>query len=68
LFARDGAGTTQLTYVKASNTGASDQFGASVALSGNGSILAVGASREDGGTPSDQTNDGAVDAGAVYLY
>jgi hypothetical protein len=71
VFARDGAGTTQLTYVKASNTGADDEFGASVALSGNGSIMVVGAPSEDGngaGTPKDQTNNDALGAGAVYLY
>ncbi|MEX1363042.1 MAG: FG-GAP repeat protein, partial [Nannocystaceae bacterium] len=34
-------------YVKASNTGASDLFGWSVALSGDGSTLAVGAYQED---------------------
>jgi hypothetical protein len=71
VFARNGASTTQLTYVKASNTGASDRFGTSLALSGTGTILAVGAPREDGdgvGLPIDQTNNAAADAGAVYLY
>lgn len=71
VFARGGAGTTQLSYVKASNTDANDGFGSSLALSGTGTILAVGAPDEDGnggGVPRDQTNNAATDAGAVYLY
>ena len=54
------AGTwSQQAYVKASNTGAADNFGSSVALSGDGSTLAVGAIGEDGS---------AAEAGAVYVY
>ncbi|PRQ03999.1 hypothetical protein ENSA5_11820 [Enhygromyxa salina] len=47
VFARNGGVWTQQAYVKASNTGASDQFGLSVALSGTGDTLAVGAHLED---------------------
>ena len=59
----------QEAYVKASNTGASDRFGSSVALSGD--TLAVGAYLEDSnatGIGGNQTNDSAVDSGAVYLF
>ena len=43
VFVRDGAGAwSQQAYVKASNTGAYDEFGYSVALSGDGNTLAVG--------------------------
>src|SRR5690606_18167910 len=61
-----------LTYVKASNTGASgDQFGWSVALSADGSTLAVGAYLEDSaatGVNGDQANDTAGNSGAVYVF
>jgi hypothetical protein len=71
VFARGASGTTQLTYVKASNPDVGDFFGTRVAVSGNGAILAVSAPSEDGngaGTPIDQTNNDALNAGAVYLY
>ena len=58
-------------YLKASNTGASDRFGYAVALSADGSTLAVGAYGEDSnamGAGGDQANDSATDAGAVYVY
>jgi hypothetical protein len=58
-------------YFKASNTGGSDLFGHSVALSGDGRTLAVGASGEDGGATGidgDQADDSAIDAGAVYVF
>jgi len=66
------AGTwSERAYVKATNTGNSDQFGTSVALSGDGNTLAVGAPLEDGGSTgigATQDGNGAADAGAVYLY
>jgi hypothetical protein len=58
-------------YFKASNTHANDNFGISVALSGDGNTLAVGAYREDSsakGIGGNQTNDSAPDAGAVYVF
>ena len=60
-------------YPKASNPGANDQFGTAVALSADGSTLAVGSPYEDGanGLGSGlvgQANDSALDSGAVYLY
>lgn len=57
-------------YVKASNTGNVDRFGASIALSGDGNTLAVGARWEDGGTTGIGSipNDNAADAGAVYIF
>ena len=56
-------------YVKASNTDGEDEFGFSVALSGD--TLAVGASYEDSaatGINGAQTNTGASDSGAVYVF
>ena len=63
-------------YVKASNTGANDDFGTSVSLSGDGNMLAVGAPLEDSAStgvdltsPNNATTgDAAVDSGAVYTF
>lgn len=72
VFRRSAGGVwTQEAYLKASNTGASDEFGLAIALSGNGATLAVGAPREDSaarGIGGDQATDAAVDAGAVYVF
>lgn len=61
----------ELSYVKASNTGVSDQFGYSVALARDGGMLAVGSNQEDSsaiGINGDQGNNSATDSGAVYVY
>ncbi|OGA88285.1 MAG: hypothetical protein A2Z90_23135 [Burkholderiales bacterium GWA2_64_37] len=71
LFARSGGTWSQQAYVKASNTGVSDHFGASVALSGDGNTLAVGARYEASnatGINGDQANNSASAAGAVYVF
>jgi hypothetical protein len=71
LFTHSGTTWSQQAYVKASNTEAVDLFGASVALSGDGNTLAVGAYFEDSaatGIDGDQTDNSADAAGAVYLY
>src|SRR5690606_19004546 len=47
VFARSDTTWVQQAYIKASNTEAADYFGGSVALSADGSTLAVGAWRED---------------------
>lgn len=71
VFARSADSWWQQAYLKASNTGADDWFGYSVALSGNGNRLAVGAWQEDsaavgiGGDPSDNS---ASSSGAVYVF
>jgi trimeric autotransporter adhesin len=69
VFQRGGSAWVQDAYVKASNTGAGDVFGASVSLSGD--ILAVGAYGEDSGAAGaggDETDDSAPDSGAVYVF
>ncbi|MFN3436891.1 MAG: beta strand repeat-containing protein [Acidovorax sp.] len=71
LFTRSGATWSQRAYLKASNTAATDMFGSSVALSADGSALAVGALAEDSsatGIGGDQANNGATSSGAVYVY
>jgi len=71
VFTRTGSAWSQQAYVKASNTGAVDTFGRSVALSGDGSTLAVGADSEDSnasginGNQADNTREGS---GAVYVF
>jgi hypothetical protein len=60
---------SQQAYLKASNTGANDWFGTSVALSGDS--LAVGASHESSaatGINGDQANNSAGFSGAVYVF
>jgi hypothetical protein len=58
-------------YLKASNTGAYDWFGWSIALSGDGLTLAVGAPAEDSratGVNGDQQNNESTNSGAVYVF
>ena len=80
IFTRTGGSWTQQAYLKASNTGWAgegdgvgdgDQFGFSMALSGDGQTVAVGAMAEDSvaqGFDGDQNDDSARSAGAVYVF
>jgi len=71
VFTRSGTAWSQQAYVKASNTGAGDQFGWSFAISGDGSRLAVGAYRESSnaiGLNGNQLDDSTGSAGAVYIF
>lgn len=70
LYSRSNGIWSQQAYIKAPNADSEDYFGFSVALSGDGSILAVGAAREDGGTTGigGEQDDTKEDSGAVYLY
>ena len=71
VFVRAADTWSQQAYIKASNTGAHDQFGARLSLSGDGGTLAVGAQLEDSaaqGIGGPQDDDSAQEAGAVYLY
>jgi hypothetical protein len=71
VFTRTGTTWSQQAYVKASNTGSGDFFGYSVALSADGSTLAMGARNEDSaatGINGDQTSNAAPNSGAVYVY
>ncbi len=71
VFTRTGSTWNQQAYVKASNTASGDSFGISVALSADGSTLAVGAIGEDSnatGIGGDQINNAAFAAGAVYVF
>jgi len=70
VYKRTAGNWSQQAYVKASNTGTNDHFGTSVALSGDGNTLAVGAFGEASGTTGIDTtpNEAAPFAGAVYVY
>jgi FG-GAP repeat protein len=80
VFVRSGGRWTQQAYIKSSNPQLSDRFGISVALSGDGNTLAVGATLEDSGARginpsspagSNETGQGdntAESAGAVYVF
>ena len=72
LFRFDSGGMTwsQQAYIKASNTGANDMFGASIALSNDGNTIAVGAvgeSSESTGINGNQLLYQAPGAGAAYI-
>ena len=69
IFVRNGTTWSQQAYLKASNTGVRDNFGWTLALSGD--ILIVGAPMEDSnatGVNGDQNNNNAEDAGAAYIF
>jgi len=72
-FARQGGTWAQAAYIKASDADRSDQFGEAIALSGNGSMLAVGAPDEGGwgaGVDAEQEPEHTASAGvgAVYVF
>lgn len=67
VFKKSGNAWTQTAYLKASNAGDQDEFGISVALSSDGSVLAVGADEEDSNGTS-QTDNSTGNSGAVYLF
>ncbi len=70
VFVRSGGAWSQQAYIKASNTGAGDGFGDSVAVAGD--TIAAGAHGEDssgaGVNGSAQGDNGAPDSGAVYVF
>ncbi|MEZ8826675.1 hypothetical protein AB6E04_20160 [Vibrio amylolyticus] len=75
LFKNEAGSWAQTAFIKASNAGIGDFFGASVAMSVDGSVIAVGANNEDNGatgviTNGSETSDTGAESnsGAVYLY
>ena len=71
LFTRTGDTWSQIAYVKGSNTEAFDEFGSSLTLNRDGSLLAVGAHYEDStavGSNGDQADNSGLDTGAVYVF
>ena len=69
IFARSGTIWTQQTYLKASNTGAGDLFGSSVAASGNTTVIgAQGEASNATGVGGIQTDNSQAIAGAAYVF
>jgi len=69
MFTRSANSWTQQAYLKASNTGVQDQFGASMALAQD--TVVIGARFEDSnatGVNGDQANNDADKAGAAYVF
>ena len=69
VFVRSGMSWSQQAYLKASNTGQGDEFGSSVAASGD--TIVVGAFREDSnsvGIDGDQSGNSASLSGAAYVF
>ena len=69
VFVRNGTTWTQQAYLKASNTEASDEFGAAVGISGD--TIVVGAAAESSsatGVNGDQADNSAEGSGAAYVF
>lgn len=69
VVVRSGTTWSQQAYLKASNTGADDHFGLSVAVSGD--TVVVGAEHEDSnatGVNGNQADNSAAVAGAAYVF
>jgi len=70
-YIRAGTTWTQRAYVKASNAQTGDEFGSSVALSGDGKTMVVGAHGEDSaakGFDGNQADDSEPESGAAYIF
>lgn len=71
VFTRKAGAWAQLAYLKATNTRGYAEYGRSVAISGNGQVIAVGDDYEasaSAGIGGDDSDDSAYAAGAVFLY
>jgi hypothetical protein len=74
VFSRTGSTWAQQAYLKASNTGEKDegdQFGYSLAVSGDGNTVVVGAIGEDSastGINGNQNDNSAGGSGAAYVF
>jgi hypothetical protein len=66
VFRRDGASWLQVAYLKASNLDPIDNFGTSVAISGD--TLAVAAPGESSSSIALPSDNGAERSGAVYVF
>ncbi len=69
VFVRSGTTWSQQAYLKASNTGAGDEFGWGVAVSGD--TIAVSAGGEDSGATGvngNQADNSVVNSGALYVF
>ena len=70
VFERVGGAWSQQAYIKASNTGADDEFGSSVAVSGDTVVVGAPfeASNGTGVNPPSQADNSALFSGAAYAF
>ena len=71
VFTRSGIAWSQQAYLKASNTGIEDNFGTSLSFSSDGNTLVVSAKGESSnatGVNGDESDNSALDAGAIYVF
>ena len=71
VFTRAGTTWSQQAYVKSAASDQQDTFGASVSLSANGDVLAVGASGESSaatGVNGSQVDNSLRESGAAYVF
>ena len=72
FYTKSGSSWAKTSFLKAPNTGTSDQFSVSVAMDETGATLVVGAAKESsnatGVAGTGQNNNGASASGAVYVY
>jgi drug/metabolite transporter superfamily protein YnfA len=66
VFTRSGSTWTPQAMLKASNAESNDEFGISVAISGD--RIVVGAYAEDSNGSGGQSNNSAADSGAAYVF
>jgi hypothetical protein len=71
IFTRSNTSWDQTAYIKASNTGAGDNFG-KLSLSGDGQTLVVSASKEGSSAAGVNSivadNNSKIDSGAAYVF
>ncbi|NDD64580.1 MAG: hypothetical protein EBZ36_11500 [Acidobacteria bacterium] len=69
VFVRSNGSWSQQAYLKASNTGANDEFGISVAISGETVVVgAIAESSNATGVNGNQSDNSAFRAGAAYVF
>ncbi len=69
LFRNVGGAWVQEAYLKASNTGIHNRFGQSVSVSGDRVVVGAWAEDSDStGVDGDESNTGASDSGAAYVF
>ena len=68
VFVRSGTNWSQQAYLKASNPEGNDDFGWTVAISGDTVVVGDHESSSATGVNGDQSNNGAPGSGAVYVF
>ncbi|CAH1542500.1 Integrin alpha beta-propellor repeat protein [Vibrio owensii] len=70
VFIHNGTTWTQDSYLKASNSDSKDQFGHSVDVNSDGTVMAIGAFNEasDSEINGNESDNSASGAGAAYLF